>query len=216
MNYSLFKNEDKVLALTQPSGAIGGQISVDTSIKGLQYLPDFITTRLQARLLELIDSSPWMDDLKRRVQHYGYRYDYKSRRIDRAQYLGPLPTWCEYYAEQFHAAGYFVDAPPDQVIVNEYEPGQGIAPHIDCTPCFDDTVISISLGSTCIMNLSRADDPTITFDQVLMPGSAIILQEEARFQWKHGIKPVKADMVNGTRSARQRRVSLTFRKVRLS
>jgi alkylated DNA repair dioxygenase AlkB len=215
MNYSLFKNEDKALAFMQPNDTIGEHSTSDTAVRGLQYLPDFIAPRLQARLLELIDGSPWLDDLKRRVQHYGYRYDYKSRRIDRTQYLGPLPSWCEYYAEQFHAAGYFVDAPPDQVIVNEYEPGQGIAPHIDCTPCFDDTVISISLGSACIMNLSRAADPTITVDQILMPGSAIILQDEARFEWRHGIKPVKADTISGKRCLRQRRVSLTFRKVRL-
>ncbi|WP_345228167.1 alpha-ketoglutarate-dependent dioxygenase AlkB [Hymenobacter koreensis] len=217
MNYSLFNNHDQEFAAASQRGvSIGQQNSIGSAVKGLQYLPDFIAPRLQARLLELIDGSPWMDDLKRRVQHYGYRYDYKSRRVDRAQYLGPLPSWCEYYAQQFHAAGYFVDAPPDQVIVNEYEPGQGIAPHIDCTPCFDDTVISISLGSSCTMNLSRADDPSITFDQVLMPGSAIILQDEARFQWRHGIKPVKADIIDGKRNARQRRVSLTFRKVRLS
>ncbi|RZJ87724.1 MAG: hypothetical protein EOO60_11885, partial [Hymenobacter sp.] len=118
-------------------------------------------------------------------------------------------------AQQFYSAGYFTDAPPDQVIVNEYEPGQGIAPHIDCTPCFDDTVISISLGSACIMNLFHADDATQTYDQVLMPGSVIILQGEARFQWRHGIRSVKSDIIEGQRVVRQRRVSLTFRKVKL-
>ncbi|WP_231289239.1 hypothetical protein [Rickettsia bellii] len=29
---------------------------------------------------------------------------------------------------------------PDQVIINEYMPGQGIAPHTDCIPCFSDTI----------------------------------------------------------------------------
>ncbi|MBF9222492.1 alpha-ketoglutarate-dependent dioxygenase AlkB [Hymenobacter ruricola] len=205
MNFSLFNPTECVLTLNSAE-----------PIPGLQYLSDYVDSRLQARLLTCIDESPWQDDLKRRVQHYGYRYDYKSRRVDRSQYLGPLPSWCEYYAQQFYAAGYFTDAPPDQVIVNEYEPGQGIAPHIDCTPCFDDTVVSISLGSACIMNLSRADDSTQTFDQVLMPGSTLILQGEARFKWRHGIRPVKADIIKGQRVARQRRVSLTFRKVRLT
>lgn len=205
MNYSLFNPNKPILGPT-----------IVQSIPGLQYVPNYVDSRFQARLLTRIDESPWLDDLKRRVQHYGYRYDYKSRRIDRSQYLGALPVWCEHYAQEFFAAGYYADGPPDQVIVNEYEPGQGIAPHIDCTPCFDDTVISISLGSACIMNLSRADDPTQTFDQVLMPGSAIVLQGEARFQWRHGIRPVKSDIIKGRRVARERRVSLTFRKVRLS
>lgn len=204
MNFSLFNPTESVLTLNAVK-----------PIPGLQYVAGYVDSRLQVRLLTCIDESPWLDDLKRRVQHYGYRYDYKSRRVDRTQYLGPLPPWCEYYAQHFQAAGYFVDGPPDQVIVNEYEPGQGIAPHIDCTPCFDDTVISISLGSACTMNLSRADDPTQTFDQLLMPGSAIILQGEARFQWRHGIRPVKFDTIKGRKVARERRVSLTFRKVRL-
>lgn len=204
MNFSLFNPTDSIVAFNTVE-----------PIPGLQYMPDYVDTRLQARLLTCIDESLWQDDLKRRVQHYGYRYDYKSRRVDRSQYLGALPSWCEYYAQQFHKAGYFADAPPDQVIVNEYEPGQGIAPHIDCTPCFDDTVISISLGSSCIMNLSRVDDSTRTYDQVLMPGSAIVLQGEARFQWRHGIRPIKSDIIEGQRIIRRRRVSLTFRKVRL-
>ncbi|MDU0369106.1 alpha-ketoglutarate-dependent dioxygenase AlkB [Hymenobacter endophyticus] len=204
MNFSLFNPTEPIVS-SKPVELI----------PGLQYLPDYVDTRLQSRLLTCIDESPWQDDLKRRVQHYGYRYDYKSRRIDRSQFLGVLPSWCLYYAQQFFAAGYFADAPPDQVIVNEYKPGQGIAPHVDCTPCFDDTIISISLGSACVMNLSRIDDPTLVFDQILMPGSAIILQGEARFKWRHGIRPVKHDTINGRRVTRQRRVSLTFRKVRL-
>lgn len=35
---------------------------------------------------------------------------------------------------------------PDQVIVNEYQPGQQIAPHIDCVPCFGSVVASLTLG----------------------------------------------------------------------
>jgi hypothetical protein len=28
--------------------------------------------------------------MKRRVQHYGWQYDYKASRVDSASYLGPL------------------------------------------------------------------------------------------------------------------------------
>ena len=207
MNYSLFNQTEEV-------GSTPG--ATVAAILGLQYLPDYVNPRYQARLLSCIDAAPWLDDLKRRVQHYGYRYDYKSRRVDRSQYLGPLPEWCAYFAQQLHQAGYFAAAPPDQVIINEYEPGQGIAAHIDCTPCFDETVVSISLGSACIMNFSRPEDDIQGFDQVLMPGSAVVLQGDARFQWRHGIKPVKTDIIQGQRVVRQRRVSLTFRKVKQS
>lgn len=206
MNYSLFNPIEE---------AYSAPIATVSAISGLQYLPDYLNPRYQARLLACIDAAPWLDDLKRRVQHYGYRYDYKSRRVDRSQYLGPLPDWCAYFAQQLHLDGYFAAAPPDQVIVNEYTPGQGIAAHIDCTPCFEDTVVSISLGSACIMNFSRSEDASQNIDQLLLPGSAVVLQGAARFEWRHGIKSVKADLIQGERVVRQRRVSLTFRKVKL-
>jgi alkylated DNA repair dioxygenase AlkB len=43
----------------------------------------------------------------------------------------------------------------DQGIVNEYEPGQGIAPHVDCVPCFADTIASLTLGSSCLMEFTK-------------------------------------------------------------
>jgi len=40
----------------------------------------------------------------------------------------------------------------DMVIVNEYEPGQGIASHIDNAKLFDHIIVSLSLGSDVVMN----------------------------------------------------------------
>lgn len=51
-------------------------------VTGLLYLPDFITAAEEQELLERIDREPWLTDLKRRVQHYGYKYDYRARAID--------------------------------------------------------------------------------------------------------------------------------------
>lgn len=181
---------------------------------GAHYVPDFISQREEERLLFLIDSSPWITDLKRRVQHYGYRYDYRTRNIDYSMYLGALPKWAEYFAEELYRCG-LMPTIADQVIVNEYLPGQGIAPHIDCTPCFEDSIVSISLGSDCIMNLIRPSDGT-QIDVPLASRSVMSLCDEARYKWQHGIKPVKSDMINDVRIARARRVSLTFRKVKMS
>lgn len=172
-----------------------------------RYLPD----SEQSALTATIDALPWITDLKRRVQHYGYRYDYKSRSIDRAMYLGPLPGWAAALADRLHAEGH---APicPDQLIVNEYQPGQGIAPHVDCTPCFGDTIISISLGSACVMEFRPlSGGQPIPF--LLQPGSMLVMQGEARMAWKHGIPARKSDVVGGETIARGRRLSLTFRQV---
>ena len=182
--------------------------------KGARYLPDFITEKEEARLLFLIDSSPWITDLKRRVQHYGYRYDYRSRNIDYSMFLGVLPRWAEYFSLELFKCG-LMPSIADQVIVNEYLPGQGISPHIDCTPCFEDSIVSISLGSSCVMNLIHPQDGK-QIDVALPNRSVISLCDEARYHWQHGIKPVKSDLINDVRVPRSRRVSLTFRKVKLS
>ena len=105
--------------------------------------------------MELIDKQQWLNDLKRRrVQHYGFKYDYKARRVVRDMRIGKLPEWLEELAEKLCADGHMPEV-ADQVIVNEYEPRQGISNHIDCEPCFDNTIVSLSLGSGCFMDFNK-------------------------------------------------------------
>ena len=59
------------------------EIEEDTApdIPGLTYIPDFITPNEEITMIASIDRQPWLNDLKRRVQHYGYKYDYKARTV---------------------------------------------------------------------------------------------------------------------------------------
>ena len=79
-------------------------------------------------------------------------------------------------------------------------------------PCFGDTVLSISLGSACVMTLTelrgRAAVPLL-----LAPGSLLAMAGAARYDWKHGIAARKSDTYDGATIARGRRVSLTFRTI---
>src|SRR5438105_957337 len=126
---------DEPEAKTQPACA---------AIEGLQYVPDFVTIEEHDRLLRQIDIGEWRADMRRRVQHYGYRYDYRSRSVDYSMRIGELPPWAAEIAGRLLAERYFTEL-PDQMIVNEYEPGQGISNHIDCEPCFTRVVASLSL-----------------------------------------------------------------------
>jgi len=175
------------------------------NIPGLAYVPNYISSEYKEELLKLIDTQEWNLDLKRRTQHYGYKYDYTAKSLDSSYYLGAMPYWIDDLCSQLHGDGTFVEK-PDQVIINEYMPGQGIAPHIDCVPCFTGTICSLSLASGCVMDLTNGD---IKKSIPLEPNSLLVLQGEARYKWKHGIAPRKID--NGVR--RGRRISLTFRKV---
>lgn len=172
-------------------------------IPGLAYVPDFISAAEERALMKAIDDQPWLNDLKRRVQHYGYKYDYRARAVTPDSYLGPLPDWLEPVAKK-------LPFKPDQAIVNEYEPGQGISAHVDCVPCFEGTIASLSLGFGAVMQFTNRNEKQELY---LEPRSLIILSGPARYDWTHAIPARKSDMVSGFKIERGRRVSLTFRTV---
>lgn len=180
-------------------------------INGLHYIPSFIDAEEQRDILTLADTKVWLTDLKRRTQHYGYKYDYTKKRIDSSMNLGPLPWWLKVYTKRLVEEGLF-QSEPDQVIINEYLPGQGISRHVDCVPCFTDTVASLSLGSTCAMDLEHVSSGK-KGSMMLDAGSLLVLSGEARYDWMHSIPARKEDVWQGITFTRDRRVSLTFRKV---
>ncbi|WP_374461437.1 alpha-ketoglutarate-dependent dioxygenase AlkB [Chryseobacterium taeanense] len=178
-------------------------------IKGLVYQDDFLTKEEEKLILTEIDNAKWETNLKRRVQHYGYIYDYKKKNIDQDLKIGKLPDWLV-LLEQKIKTDFNLGNSFDQVIINEYQPGQGISGHIDCVPCFEDVIISISLLSQCIMQFSKDEK---RYELLLKPRSILLLSGEARYSWKHGIKAVKNDKWLDTIIPRERRISITFRKI---
>jgi alkylated DNA repair dioxygenase AlkB len=147
------------------------------------------------------------------VQHYGWRYDYKARSVANDLRIGALPDWLQSYAVRLQQAGLF-NKMPDQVIINEYQPGQGISAHIDCVPCFADTIASLSIGSPCVMDFAHSKTGEKS-SLLLEPRSLLVLTSDARYLWKHAIVGRKTDKHQGHTIQRTRRLSLTFRKVLL-
>lgn len=179
------------------------------SIAGLRYLPNFIDEETEAALTATIDQQPWLNDLKRRVQHYGWRYDYKARGITQDLRIGAIPDWLAGLCERLSAEGVF-SLTPNQVIINEYQPGQGISTHVDCVPCFGDTIASLSLGSACVMDFIHATTGEKQ-SHLLERRSLLVLSDDARYHWQHAIPARKSDKWHGQTLPRARRISLTFR-----
>jgi alkylated DNA repair dioxygenase AlkB len=127
------------------------------AVPGLTYVAGYILQSDEAAFLAAVDAGPWLSDLRRRVQHHGYRSDYKARKVDESMYLGPFPEWAQAVAARL-VSDKHMPIVPDQLIVNEYEPGQGITSHIDCAPCFGPVVCSITLGSQCVMELTSVQE----------------------------------------------------------
>ena len=62
---------------------------------GLVFCEGFLTPEEESLCIERIDAADglWLNDLSRRVQHYGWRYDYKARAITPDMHIGELPDW---------------------------------------------------------------------------------------------------------------------------
>ena len=183
-------------------------------IPDLIYRPDFLNHDEAVRVVTHIDRTEWNTELRRRVQHYGYRYDYRARSISENMRAADLPPWAVAIGNRLVKHGLF-DVHPDQVIVNEYLLGQGIAAHVDCVPCFGDKVASVSFLSPCVMTFTdlKAGNPR---DVTLFPGSAVILAGRSRYELRHAIAARDSDVINGVEVARTRRISATFRTVILN
>ncbi|TAM27081.1 MAG: alpha-ketoglutarate-dependent dioxygenase AlkB [Rhodanobacter sp.] len=188
---------------------IPGQTLTASAPPGLEVIPEYISALEEKELLAAVDSALWLTDLRRRVQHYGWKYDYKAREVTRASYLGPLPPWAAKLAQRLLREGLMPEL-PDQVIVNDYQANQGISKHVDCKDCFRGPIITISLLESwgMVFRSPRGEK----HEEILMRRSAAVLDGPSRNVWTHEI-PLRKKEKSGLRG---RRVSLTFRKVNLS
>ena len=175
--------------------------------QGAVIVPAFVTPAEEARILQRIGEAPWLAELSRRVQHYGYRYDYRG--ASRPVPAAPFPRWAEVMADRLRER--FGGTLPVQCIVNEYRPGQGIGMHADHRD-FGPVVASLSLAGDWPMHFRpRSVRPYVRDGlpgdevAVLPRRSVLVLAGAARSAWMHGI-----DRTDSARAAATR-LSATFR-----
>ena len=181
------------------------EIPAAANIGGLSLHLDFISAQEEIELLQAVGAQEWNTTLARRTQHYGYEYGYADKIISIVE---PLPAWSAVVVDRLLELG-ILKVRPDQMIVNEYLPGQGIHPHVDDVNAFGDGIVSVSLESSIIMDFTQQTEPYTKCEVLLPSRSALVLTGDARYKWKHGIVKRKWD----GEVPRGRRVSLTFRKV---
>nr|XP_033804703.1 alkylated DNA repair protein alkB homolog 8 isoform X2 [Geotrypetes seraphini] len=202
---------------------------------GLLVIEEFVSFEEEEKLLESIawtvdtDKENTVVSLKhRRVKHYGYEFRYDNNNVDKEKPLpGGLPEICNSLLEKCLNQG-FAKYKPDQLTINQYEPGQGIPPHVDTHSAFEDEIISLSLGAEIVMDFKHPDGRTVA---VMLPRrSLLVMTGESRYLWTHGITPRKFDIIQATEkqktgtvscdtgdltlNRRGTRTSFTFRKVR--
>ncbi|KAH8915031.1 hypothetical protein BT69DRAFT_1289339 [Atractiella rhizophila] len=102
-------------------------------------------------------------------------------------------------------------------LVNEYLPSQGILPHTD-GPAYHPLVLTLSLAGPATLHFTpdilsdqfknfRAEEIPKSFEVNVEEGSLLVLTKDLYECWRHEIRGEEQ---------RERRVSLTFRRVRRS
>ena len=187
------------------------EVPDELSSAGLGLRKEVVSMSEEAALLRLLDSKPWETQLSRRTQHYGWRFEYETKSCARANESVP-PLLKELVANRLQAS----DVPWEaddylQCTINEYLPGNGIAPHVDTHEAFEDGIVALSLGSGVALRLKRSSEaPHFLW---LPPRSLVIYRGEVRYAYTHGIVSRKGDLVDGEWRFRERRVSITLRRV---
>eukprot|EP01064_Diplonema_japonicum_P034111 TRINITY_DN6965_c0_g1_i1.p1 TRINITY_DN6965_c0_g1~~TRINITY_DN6965_c0_g1_i1.p1 ORF type:complete len:537 (+),score=89.71 TRINITY_DN6965_c0_g1_i1:58-1611(+) len=185
---------------------------------GYVYEDSFITEDEEAELLKLTEPRLQYghEGMLRRVAHFGYNFLYPAGGID-LKNPDPegLQPWIAKLARRIETRFKAVPGTLSQMTANEYNPGQGIAPHFDDFDTIGELLCTISLGAETLLTLT--DTVTTTSLQVRLKRRSIgVMTRDVRYKWTHGVPKRMTDpaVTPGEKAlARGHRISLTFRNV---
>lgn len=190
------------------------------------YIPNFITAAEESQIVRNVYAVPkpkWTCLSKRRLQDYG------GVPHEKGMIPETIPDWLTKYMEKVAHLNLFGETrKPNQVLINEYLPGQGIMPHTD-GPLFSPTVTTISCGSHTILEFFENNETRTNVCRLLLERcSLVVLQDDMYAKYLHSIREVDADVIGedcanvphcrnqyriGEVIERQTRISVTIRNV---
>jgi alkylated DNA repair dioxygenase AlkB len=193
---------------------------------GLYYIADCIDNSTD--LVTNLDKEEWFpvnpnSNVGRKVQHYGFYYDYTTKRIDNP--APPMPPFIlelrDILMNKCIELGLTKKYPSlkfDQCIINNYECGEGINAHTDHKD-FGSVIGCFTLNSGAILKFTRKGfEP---YEIYTKPNSLYIMSSNARRLWSHEMPHKKIDMIDNSLipgakkvAIRGRRISVTFRQVK--
>lgn len=207
-------------------------------VNGLWYYPNFLSEQEQSDLLAEIRSHPFQKLIARRQQFYGEVYYHTThkhkdlqpehddhdekkendspRSLDLQSILPLLEKKCQPF---FGDAGF-----PSQVLINEYTDRLGIASHFEDMEAFGPIILTISLINPIYMTLKKPTERTNACENyqdihkiLLEPGSLLVMQDDARYNYRHGISKYRwirlsaFDQEDICRDDNYHRISVTIR-----
>jgi len=193
-------------------------------INGLYYIEniyEYISSVYEEKPEDVINK---LDKLKwepitnsinsRMVQHYGYKYNYKNNSVD--EKIDELPDFLNIYKRFLTDICHQLELIDEsyefnQCIINNYLPAQGISKHVD-SKSYGKVIGCFTLGSGASMVFKNGEEKKEIY---VKPNSLYIMSDDARYVWTHEMPSRKSDLIDNNKIKRDRRVSLTFRNVKL-
>ncbi|KAJ1957290.1 hypothetical protein EC988_000904 [Linderina pennispora] len=195
--------------------------------RGLHYFGDFITEQEEKDIMEHIrideeaeiarnnGSDKWTQVQERYVKHYGHSFDYHIKHVgsDSLTASTELPPWMQPFIDRIRTKLPGYPGTPNQLTIQRYPPGSGIAFHTDSHTAFTDMIVILSMGSPVQMDFRKpaSHDSLVTID--LEPRSLVVMTGEARYGWEHAIRIRRSDLVDGRVRERCERWSITIRTI---
>jgi alkylated DNA repair protein alkB family protein 8 len=133
-------------------------------IEGLSVIENFISEEEEEALLNTYgndDNPAWKESLNRRVQHYGFPFNYRTLMVDYTKPTLPLSSLAKVMADKVEhhdlerTGKSVIEESINQLTINEYWSNQGIASHIDTEVCFGSKLFVINICGDIVMTMTR-------------------------------------------------------------
>ncbi|XP_055384677.1 alpha-ketoglutarate-dependent dioxygenase alkB homolog 6 [Condylostylus longicornis] len=178
--------------------------------KTAMYIPNFITLDEEQNIIANIEKTPkpkWTQLSHRRLINYG-GVPHANGMI-----AEEIPKWLNNFVEKVNNLNIFETKKANHVLINEYNPGEGIMPHTD-GPLFYPIISTISCGSYTILEFVRqniknhSQKPNCNLDEqevepenksfklLIEPRSLLILKDNLYTDYMHSIDEVSDDFIN--------------------
>ncbi|XP_065055093.1 alpha-ketoglutarate-dependent dioxygenase alkB homolog 4-like [Rhopilema esculentum] len=172
----------------------------------ITVIENYVTDEEESFMINEMYKMPWkLSQSGRRKQDFGPQVNFKRRKLKVGSFTG-FPFFLKDVVLKMKTFKELDNFDPVEVCHLEYssERGSAIDPHIDDTWLWGERLVTLSLLSSSILTLQNDEFPEIAI-QIPMPRcSLLVLQGQARNNWKHSVR--REDISN-------KRIAVTFREL---
>lgn len=148
--------------------------TVKCGVDDVLHITDFISAEEEAEMVRCVNGAPevaWTKLRGRRLQSLGGLPRPPPEMMTRE----PLPQWVQTVCAELVRCGAFpAEFPPNHVLLNEYQPGQGIDAHKD-GPLYAPHVAILSLGSHATFQFTDDSVARRTLASLLIPPRGLLV-----------------------------------------